>query len=299
MAYAPTGGAGGPDRSRAACIACSPGDGRLVQHSQRATKRRSARNRDRSAAVSQCETPPPCCDSCGCRRGRGDRLAGIAQRAPRWGAPGPSDLTNSAMTTPLVLDLVDARAFWVVPLSPAALLAYISSHAPTGWHVVSLGSVAPNFGEILALPPVPGRLDPRQINIVAVALRSRRTALRVDAQVVWLRPRLPGSLVPPSSGVVTVEVAPPTVINGRTPGIPIPAARGHQPGRGQRPGERGRRPRDRPVSGRGQLPRGRWHDLCVADVSRGAPRAGARPCKSGSVWMRRWMGAPNRKFFGV
>ncbi len=90
---------------------------------------------------------------------------------------------------PLTPNLVDEHAWWLVPLAPAEALAYVCEHLPPGAETQSTGGRSgPNVPEnefaAFAVPGSPGSLV---INVVR--LPNGSTALRADAQVVWITPR--------------------------------------------------------------------------------------------------------------
>lgn len=86
---------------------------------------------------------------------------------------------------------VDEHAWWLVPAAPAEALAYICAHLPAGTTRPESfggglsGSNVPD-NEIAAFTP-PG--SPGTLAIWAVRLPNGSTALRADAQIVWITPR--------------------------------------------------------------------------------------------------------------
>jgi len=82
----------------------------------------------------------------------------------------------------------------VLPGAPAQALTYIRAHPTAGSTLTGTDSgstrgVITSESLTFAWPPITGVLDTRQLSITAVALTGTITALRADAQVVWVTPR--------------------------------------------------------------------------------------------------------------
>jgi hypothetical protein len=110
---------------------------------------------------------------------------------------------------PATPNLVDDHAWWVVPEAPAAVLSFIGRHHPAGSRLVQSGSgdIAPGY-RVLAYgwPARLHVLSTRWLVIQVVSLRDGSTALRADAVVVWITPRLAGERIPAAVARVKVSV---------------------------------------------------------------------------------------------
>jgi len=103
---------------------------------------------------------------------------------------------------------VDEHALWVVPATPAETLAYICAHLlPGGGRAGSWGAgpTGQSFPESessgFAWPGSPGWLV-----VNAVRLANGSTALRVDAEVVWVIPRAASERIPAGARLLTISV---------------------------------------------------------------------------------------------
>jgi hypothetical protein len=112
-------------------------------------------------------------------------------------------------------DVATATRWWRVPGRPQAVLAWIRAHLPAGFTSDGSGSATypdPSSGTLIesqadafALSPVPGVLPQRDLVVTAVPYQGQ-TALRTDAQVVWLPARSAAERIP--AGVRAVTVTP-------------------------------------------------------------------------------------------
>jgi hypothetical protein len=105
------------------------------------------------------------------------------------------------------LDLARVTRWWRVPGRPQAALAWIRAHLPSGFTAAGTGTGtragAESWTDTFALPAVPGVLTERELVALATAYRGQ-TAIRLDAQVVWLPARPAAERVPADAAVVTV-----------------------------------------------------------------------------------------------
>jgi hypothetical protein len=92
------------------------------------------------------------------------------------------------------------------------VLAWIRAHLPPGFTLAATGTSTESWTGVFALPAVPGVLTQRELVVLAVRSGSE-TAIRVDAQVVWLPARPVAERVPPTARVLTV-----TPVFGLNPG---------------------------------------------------------------------------------
>ena len=130
---------------------------------------------------------------------------------PTAGDPAPSNLLGSAPDRPATRNLVDVHAFWRVPGAPKQVLAWIESHPPAGSRLGMGGeSVSSGSGVITAFdgfgwPIVPGVLSYRELLVTVAQARGGGTALRADAQSVWLAPRTASERIPAGVSVITIS----------------------------------------------------------------------------------------------
>jgi hypothetical protein len=100
-------------------------------------------------------------------------------------------------------DLVSVTRWWHVPGRPQAVLAWVRAHLPAGFTPSGTGFGSGSWTDMFALPAVPGVLIERELVVLAARYRGQ-TAIRVDAQVVWLPARPAAERVPPDAAVLTV-----------------------------------------------------------------------------------------------
>jgi hypothetical protein len=124
---------------------------------------------------------------------------------------------------PLSPDLVTATEWWIVPGQPVAVLAWVRAHVRSGFSFsgsgsaghgrsVAPGSVPPRpavqhpdlWFDQFSLPVVTGVLTERSLLVTVVAHGRKHTAVRVDAQVIWLPAKPAAERIPAAARVVTV-----------------------------------------------------------------------------------------------
>jgi hypothetical protein len=121
-------------------------------------------------------------------------------------------LAHPGVGPPATPNVVDDRAWWIVPGTPAEVLAYIRAHLPAGTTpaVTDGGLSGPNVpgneSEAFAWPPIAGVLATRWLVVEVVQLPSGSTGLRADAQVVWVTPRPASETIPPGSHLLRISV---------------------------------------------------------------------------------------------
>jgi hypothetical protein len=103
---------------------------------------------------------------------------------------------------------VDEHAWWLVPVAPAEGLAYICMHLPAGTtrpesfgRDLSGANLPENEIAAFTLPGSPGTLVIR-----AVRLPNGSTAVRADAQVVWITPRPASERIPSGAHLLRITV---------------------------------------------------------------------------------------------
>ena len=133
--------------------------------------------------------------------------------------------TSPLLTAPEELavtpDVVTATQWWTARGQPTAVLAWVRAHIPAGFSLGGQGSGGYNppgvrpgpepsiqhtetWFDQFSLPVVAGVLTERWLLVTVAAGRSGQTAIRVDAQVVWLPARSAAERIPPDARVVTV-----------------------------------------------------------------------------------------------
>ena len=118
--------------------------------------------------------------------------------------------------------MVTATRWWTAPGRPTAVLTWIRAHIPEGFSPAGSGSggYSPPGGvasvpepavqdpetwfDWFSLPVVTGVLTQRWLLVTVAAHGGGQTAIRVDAQVVWLPARPAAERIPPDAEVVTV-----------------------------------------------------------------------------------------------
>jgi hypothetical protein len=110
-------------------------------------------------------------------------------------------------------DIVTATQWWRAPGRPQAVLAWVRAHVPAGFTLGSYGSGSYDPSPSVALPEswtdefqlttVPEVLTERWL-VVLVVPDGDQTAIRVDAQVVWLPARPAAERIPADARVVTI-----------------------------------------------------------------------------------------------
>lgn len=130
--------------------------------------------------------------------------------SPSQGDPSGSRLSKSP-THPATPDLVDLHRFWTVPGAPHDALAWIEAHPPAGGKLSMSGASGVNgttvsqYDGFAFLEPVRGLPAPTETLLISVTTaRGGGTALRADAQTVWLFLRPRSERIPPGVRAVTI-----------------------------------------------------------------------------------------------
>ena len=123
---------------------------------------------------------------------------GLVSPAAGGGAHRPDRVAGPAGERPATPDLASLTRWWQVPGRPQGVLAWIRAHLPSGFSPDGTGRGNGSWIDTFALPAVPGVLTERELVVLAVHDRGQ-TAIRVDAQVVWLSARPAAERVPPAS----------------------------------------------------------------------------------------------------
>jgi hypothetical protein len=132
-------------------------------------------------------------------------------RPPGAVRTGPIASLAQSGARPVTPDLASVTRWWRVPARPQEVLAWIRAHLPPGFSPAGTGvgsgpgagSGSASWTDVFALPALPGVLIQRELMVLA-ARSGSQTAIRVDAQVVWLPARPVAERVPPAARVLTV-----------------------------------------------------------------------------------------------
>lgn len=147
-------------------------------------------------------------------RDAGERLAmlelppGALRRSERPSGSG-SEL-KSPPSEPSTPNLIDLHAWWVLPDQPLEALDWIKAHLPPGSTLGIEGSES-KFGRTtswdigLEWPPIKGRVDERALLITVTARSGGGTALRADAQAVWVTPHPASERIPAAARILEVK----------------------------------------------------------------------------------------------
>jgi hypothetical protein len=135
------------------------------------------------------------------------RIMASFPRPPGAVRTGPIASLTQSGARPVTPDLASVTRWWRVPGRPQEVLAWIRAHLPPGFTPAGTG-VGTSAGSgwwtsVFALPAVPDVLTQRELVVLAVR-SGTQTAIRVDAQVVWLPARPVAERIPPAARVLTV-----------------------------------------------------------------------------------------------
>jgi hypothetical protein len=133
------------------------------------------------------------------------RIMASFPRPPGAVRTGPIASLAQPGERPATPDLASLTRWWQVPGRPQGVLAWIGAHLPSGYSPDGTGRGNGSWIDTFALPAVPGVLTERELVVLAVHDRGQ-TAIRVDAQVVWLSARSAAERIP--AGVTTITVTP-------------------------------------------------------------------------------------------
>jgi hypothetical protein len=138
---------------------------------------------------------------------------------------GAPDLDGGLLAKPPLLpdtpNLVDDSSWWQAPGAPGTVLAWERAHLPRRFSAIGNsassgpGTAAQSYS--FSLPAVPAVLKSRQLLVKVVNSGSGQTALRVDAQVIWLPAKPATERIPSAARMVTIAAIPGLDATGRTP----------------------------------------------------------------------------------
>lgn len=127
---------------------------------------------------------------------------------------GSGDALQLPLFEPATPNLIDLHAWWTVPGSPLEALAWIKKHPPSG-SKLKIESSSEDHGVTTSWdigfewPPIKEVANERALLVTATAGPGNETALRVDAQAVWVEPRPSSERVPASSRFLDFSVGRP------------------------------------------------------------------------------------------
>lgn len=120
--------------------------------------------------------------------------------------------------TPATPDVIDLHGFWRVPGEPRSVTAWIHTHSPAGLHAFEAQYGPANVTDAvsyvgfflpLKLPAIDAAADDAPdawLMVETTDAAGGGTAVRADAQVVWLKPRPATERIPAGVKQVTVTV---------------------------------------------------------------------------------------------
>jgi hypothetical protein len=119
-------------------------------------------------------------------------------------------------------NLVDDVSWWQAPGQPQAMLAWEAAHLPrrfasAGNSSVGQDGVTTEWSDEFSLPNIPAVLNERQLMVAVVSAGDGQTAIRVDAQVLWLPAKPAGERVPAGAQSVTIGVLSGSMPSGKPP----------------------------------------------------------------------------------
>lgn len=111
---------------------------------------------------------------------------------------------------------VNEVEYWRAPGSPTALQAWEKGHISRSFSRQDVIIGPPDWNTVYSLPPIPGVLPVREMNVQFYDVGSGITVIMADAMVSWQSPRPTSEMIPAAASVVTVAAA------GPWSGNPVP-----------------------------------------------------------------------------
>jgi hypothetical protein len=112
---------------------------------------------------------------------------------------------------PATRQLVDADRYWHLPGEPSAVIAWIEAHPPGGARLFEHGEasgpggVTKWFGAFSFPVEDPDALSSEELAFQAIPAEGGGTALRADAQVIWIVPRPSSEHIPAGVSAISVR----------------------------------------------------------------------------------------------
>jgi len=103
----------------------------------------------------------------------------------------------------------DAVVYWQANGQPTALLAWEEAHISRSYSRQDVIIGPPSWNTVYTLPPVPGVLPMREMNVQVYDAGSGKTDIMAEAMVSWAPPRTPAEVIPASVRVVTIAASGP------------------------------------------------------------------------------------------
>jgi hypothetical protein len=126
---------------------------------------------------------------------------GATRLAKRPALPSGSPTMTVASTAQ-----AQAVGYWRVAGAPQALLAWEKAHISRSFSAQDVILGPPSWNTVYSLPPVPGVLSKREMNVQVYDVGGGTTVIMADAMSDWEPPRPAGEVIP--AGVHAVTVAP-------------------------------------------------------------------------------------------
>ena len=98
----------------------------------------------------------------------------------------------------------DATGYWRVDGSATALLAWEKAHISRSFSRQDVIIGPPSWNTVYSLPPVPGVLPTREMNVQFYDTGGGKTVIMAEALVSWVPPRPAAEVIPGSVTVVTI-----------------------------------------------------------------------------------------------
>ncbi|HYB26030.1 MAG TPA: hypothetical protein VEF89_05410, partial [Solirubrobacteraceae bacterium] len=142
-----------------------------------------------------------------------DSSSGHGHAVGQAGEPAGDDGTLAQpASAPATPNVVDDRAWWVVPGTTQQVVQYVESHPPPGakpgFSGTSSGGGKPTVTTTgFQWPAIPGELSLRWLLVAAVQLQDGSTAVRADSEVVWITPRPRSERIPARARRIVASTA--------------------------------------------------------------------------------------------
>lgn len=124
-------------------------------------------------------------------------------------------------------DAVIRTVWWRVPGTMHAVFAWVTAHRPSGLTFAGRGTLGDGGitaeSETYSLPPVPGVILDRSLNVYVASDGADSAAIWVDSKVAWLPPKPSAERIPAAARAVTITALPGVnVAAGGTVGRDLP-----------------------------------------------------------------------------